>query len=182
MHPNDSHVLKQMAAWWRRNQTVVQQQRVFRPVKVRKSATKTDKLIVAPSGGIPPRVNYTLGSATCDVWNDDGNGTDTVADTGENITVYNWATSAVLSNGDRFGVASWNGTMWLAISDDCNDEGITVQPDPGTTGGTATGGGGGTVGWPLDDPYLDITPSAAVPSDGADIIGDVDAGKIPPPP
>lgn len=146
-------------------------------------SAQVSKLIVAPSGGIPPRVQGALGSATCDVWDDDGDELGHIQDTGEDILVYNWATSAVLANGERFGIASWNGSMWLAVSDDCNDEGTTVQPDPGTgTGSGVGGGGGGTVGWPADDPYLDIAPAVGSSSAGVDLIGDVDAGKIPPPP
>jgi hypothetical protein len=76
------------------------------------------------------------GSVECDVWNEN-NTTDQIKDSTQNITVYNWTTSAVCANGDRYGLAGWCNGAWYVIAEDCNDEGSSVQPGTGTgTGGT----------------------------------------------
>jgi hypothetical protein len=65
------------------------------------------------------------------VWNEN-NTTDQIKDSTQNITVYNWTTSAVCANGDRYGLAGWCNGAWYIIAEDCNDEGSTVSPGTGT--------------------------------------------------
>jgi hypothetical protein len=48
-------------------------------------------------------------------------------DSGEDIKVENWATSAVCANGDRYGLAGWVNNSWYVVAEDCNDEGSTLQ-------------------------------------------------------
>lgn len=90
------------------------------------------KLIKAPSGGIPGRVGTLLGGEICDVWTEAAT-TQQIQDGGDNIKVYNWTTSAVCANGDRYGIAAWCNGAWYIISEDCNDGGTTLEP---VTGGS----------------------------------------------
>lgn len=91
------------------------------------------KLIKAPSGGIPGRVGTLLGGVICDVWVESTTNSQLV-DSGEDIKVENWTTSAACANGDRYGIAGWVNGSWYVIAEDCNDEGGSVEP--GTGGGT----------------------------------------------
>jgi hypothetical protein len=91
-----------------------------------------NKLIKAPSGGIPGRVGTLLGSATCAVWTETSN-TRQIQDSGDTLVVYNWATSAVCSTGDRYGIAAWCNSAWYIIAEDCNDAGGTVQASSTTS-------------------------------------------------
>jgi hypothetical protein len=100
------------------------------------------KLIKAPSGGIPGRVGTLLGGVICDVWKEAAT-TQQIEDSGQDIKVMNWTTSAVCVNGDRYGIAAWINGGWYVIAEDCNDEGSTVTPASLATGG-------GTVGDAID--------------------------------
>lgn len=131
--PQDVKTIAEMRRWMQTNG----QAATIRPTYTRKpprmvQASKI-KLIKAPSGGIPGRVGTILGSATCDVWTENAT-TDQIKDSTLDITVYNWTTSAVCANGDRYGLAGWCNGAWYIIAEDCNDEGTTTQP--GTGGST----------------------------------------------
>jgi len=82
-------------------------------------------LIKAPSGGIPQRVGTLLGSATCDVYQTSSSGV--ISDSTENITVWNWGTTAACANGDRYGWAEYRHPIWYVVSEDCGDEGTQVS-------------------------------------------------------
>jgi hypothetical protein len=69
--------------------------------------------------------------------------TQQIEDSGQDIKVMNWTTSAVCVNGDRYGIAAWINGGWYVIAEDCNDEGVTVTPASLATGG-------GTVGDAID--------------------------------
>lgn len=130
---DDVRTIREMRRWMQTNG----QAGTIRPVYTHKSprmvAANRLKLIKAPSGGIPGRVGTVLGSVECDVWSEDAN-TEQIKDSTLNITVYNWTTSAVCANGDRYGLAGWCNGAWYVIAEDCNDEGTTTQP--GTGGST----------------------------------------------
>lgn len=100
------------------------------------------KLIKAPSGGIPGRVGTLLGGVICDVWVESTTNSQLV-DSGEDIKVENWTTSAACATGDRYGIAGWVNGSWYVLAEDCNDEGSTTQP--GTGSGT-----GGRIGDAID--------------------------------
>jgi len=100
------------------------------------------KLIKAPGGGIPGRVGSLLGGVFCDVLVESPT-TGQLEDSGEDIKVENWATSAACANGDRYGLAGWVNNSWYVVAEDCNDEGSTVTPASLATGG-------GTVGDAID--------------------------------
>lgn len=82
-------------------------------------------LIKAPSGGIPQRVGTLLGSATCDVYGASSSGV--ISDTTENITVWNWGTTAACANGDRYGWAEYRHPIWYVVSEDCGDSGSQIS-------------------------------------------------------
>ena len=82
-------------------------------------------LIKAPSGGIPQRVGTLMGSASCDVYTASTSGV--LSDTTENITVWNWGTTAACANGDRYGWAEYRHPLWWVVSEDCGDEGTQVN-------------------------------------------------------
>jgi len=84
------------------------------------------KLIKAPSGGIPGRVGTLLGGVMCDVLVESTT-TGQLEDSGEDIKVENWATSAACANGDRYGLAGWVNNSWYVVAEDCNDEGSTLE-------------------------------------------------------
>lgn len=131
--PQDVKTIAEMRRWMQTNG----QAGTVRPTYTRKpprtvQASKI-KLVKAPSGGIPGRVGTLLGSAQCDLWTESLT-TEQIQDSGRNITVYNWTTSAVCANGDRYGLAGWCNGAWYIIAEDCNDEGTTTQP--GTGGST----------------------------------------------
>lgn len=91
--------------------------------------------IKAPSGGIPPRASNLLGSATCDKYVI--NNTGQLEDSTDDVTVVNWATTAVCANGLRYGVAAYIDNNWVVVSEDCGDESGPVQPQAGQyTSGT----------------------------------------------
>jgi len=134
--PDDIKTIREMRRWIQTNG----QAGTVRPQYTRKPPrmlpTSQIKLIKAPSGGIPGRVGTLLGSVECDVWNEN-NTTNQIKDSTQNITVYNWTTTAACANGDRYGLAGWCNGAWYIIAEDCNDEGSSVQPGTGTgTGGT----------------------------------------------
>ena len=149
--PEDIRTLREWKAWLRTNgqrATVPQYVTLQPPRMIQQSVPH--KLIKAPSGGIPGRVGTLLGSVECDVWNEN-NTTDQIKDSTQNITVYNWTTTAACANGDRYGLAGWCNGAWYIIAEDCNDEGSSVQPGTGT-------GTGGTVGDAIDTGT--ITPAS----------------------
>lgn len=82
--------------------------------------------IKAPSGGIPPRVGLQMFSAVCDVYESNSSGT--LSDSGVDITVFNWGTSAACANGLRLGWAEYRsqGGIWRVVSEDCGDDGGQV--------------------------------------------------------
>ena len=132
--PDDVRKIREVHAWMRTNA----QRATIEPVYTKKpprmmSLSNPIKLVKAPSGGIPGRAGTILGSATCDVWTENAT-TDQIKDSTLDITVYNWTTSAVCANGDRYGLAGWCNGAWYIIAEDCNDEGTTTQP--GTGGST----------------------------------------------
>lgn len=131
--PQDVKTIAEMRRWMQANG----QAGTVRPMYTRKPPRMIPagkvRLIKAPSGGIPGRVGTVLGSVECDVWNENAT-TDQIKDSTLNITVYNWTTSAVCANGDRYGLAGWCNGAWYVIAEDCNDEGTTTQP--GTGGST----------------------------------------------
>jgi hypothetical protein len=87
------------------------------------------RMIKAPSGGIPGRVGSLMGGAICDIVTFDANGQLTVSS--DAIKVFNWASSAVCANGDRYGIAGWVNSAWLIVAEDCNDGGSTLPPVSG---------------------------------------------------
>ncbi len=82
-------------------------------------------LIKAPTGGIPQRVGTLMGSASCDVYAASSSGV--ISDTTENITVWNWGTTAACANGDRYGWAEYRHPLWWVVSEDCGDEGSQIN-------------------------------------------------------
>lgn len=94
-------------------------------------------VIKAPSGGIPARSGTTAGSATCDVYKNDGG---TLTDTTENITVYNLAEEKKLVNGDRYGVANPDkfGLYWVSTQDDASTLFAVNMTQTGGANGTST--------------------------------------------
>ncbi len=82
-------------------------------------------LVKAPSGGIPQRVGTLMGSASCDVYAASASGV--ISDTTENITVWNWGTTAACANGDRYGWAEYRHPLWWVVSEDCGDEGSQIN-------------------------------------------------------
>lgn len=90
--------------------------------------------IKAPSGGISGRVGSLLGSASCDLLTVSSS-TFAVSNTSSKATVYNWATAAACTKGDRYGVAIKINNIWMITAEDCNDTGSTVQPGTGSVGG-----------------------------------------------
>ena len=131
--PDDIKTIREMRRWMQTNG----QAGTIRPTYTRKVPRMISvgsvplKLIKAPSGGIPGRVGTLLGGATCDVWSEAAV-TQQIQDSGNDIKVYNWTTSAACANGDRFGIAGWVNGGWYIIAEDCNDEGSTVQPGTGS--------------------------------------------------
>lgn len=152
--PDDIKTIREMKRWMQTNG----QAGTLRPVYQRKvprllPAVQTKmRLIKAPSGGIPGRVGTLLGGVICDVWKESYT-TQQIEDSGGQIKVMNWTTSAVCANGDRFGIAAWINGGWYVIAEDCNDEGSTLEPGTGT-------GTGGTVGDAIDTGT--ITPATLV--------------------
>jgi len=66
-----------------------------------------------------------MGSATCDVYAATTSGV--ISDTTENITVWNWGTTAACANGDRYGWAEYRHPLWWVVSEDCGDEGTQIN-------------------------------------------------------
>ena len=89
------------------------------------------KLIKSPSGGIPGRVGTLLGGVICDVWTEAATNQQ-IQDSGDQIKVMNWTTSAACANGDRYGIAAWCNGGWYIIAEDCNDEGTVITPASGS--------------------------------------------------
>jgi hypothetical protein len=81
------------------------------------------KIVKAPADGIPARVGIDCGSATCDVL--EFNVNDELVDSEKDITVWNMITVAVLTHGERLGIAAKEIGVdrWWAIVDDCKDTG-----------------------------------------------------------
>lgn len=132
--PDDIRKLREILRWMQTNG----QSATIRPTYQRKVPRMISvgnvplKLVKAPEGGIPGRVGTLLGGVICDVWSE-ASVTQQIQDSGNDIKVYNWTTSAVCANGDRFGIAGWVNGGWYIISEDCNDEGSTVQPGVGSS-------------------------------------------------
>ena len=151
---DDIKTIREMRRWMQTNG----QAGTMRPTYQRKvprmftPTTSTMKLIKAPSGGIPGRVGTLLGGVICDVWKEAAT-TQQIEDSGQDIKVMNWTTSAVCVNGDRYGIAAWINGGWYVIAEDCNDEGTTLEPGAGS-------GTGGTVGEAIDTGTL--TPASMV--------------------
>jgi hypothetical protein len=128
---DDIKTIREMRRWMQTNG----QAGTMRPTYQRKvprmftPTTSTMKLIKAPSGGIPGRVGTLLGGVICDVWKEAAT-TQQIEDSGQDIKVMNWTTSAVCVNGDRYGIAAWINGGWYVIAEDCNDEGSTLQSVP----------------------------------------------------
>jgi hypothetical protein len=101
--------------------------------------TTTVRMVKAPAGGIPGRVGTLLGGATCDVYRQNTT-SQQIEDSGVDIKVYNWTTTAACTKGDRYGMAAWCNNGWHIIAEDCNDTGSTQPPVTG----------GGTVKTPTD--------------------------------
>jgi len=89
------------------------------------------KFVKAPSGGIPGRVGTLLGYANCTIWTE-ASSTKQIQASTDTITVFNWTTSPVCVNGDRYGIAAWCNSAWYIIAEDCNDEGSTILPGTGS--------------------------------------------------
>lgn len=87
----------------------------YNPMLVRAANTETFLLFRAPSGGIPARSGTTLGSATCDVFDQ------ALADTNRDITIHNWSRSVICDTGNRYGFAIKYRGRWFAIAEDCSD-------------------------------------------------------------
>jgi hypothetical protein len=135
---DDIRRLREMVAWYKANGSRPPEQPMARKVPRMFTAQQTMKLIKAPSGGIPGRVGTLLGGVICDVWKEAAT-TQQIEDSGQDIKVMNWTTSAVCVNGDRYGIAAWINGGWYVIAEDCNDEGTTLEP------GAGSGTGGGVV-------------------------------------
>jgi hypothetical protein len=142
--PDDIKTIREMKRWMQTNG----QAGTLRPTYQRKvprllPAVQTKmRLIKAPSGGIPGRVGTLLGGVICDVWKESYT-TQQIEDSGGQIKVMNWTTSAVCANGDRYGIAAWINGGWYIIAEDCNDDGSTTQPGSGS-------GTGGQIGDAID--------------------------------
>jgi hypothetical protein len=149
---DDIRRLREMVAWYKANGSRPPEQPMARKVPRMFTAQQTFKLIKAPSGGIPGRVGTLLGGVICDVWKEAAT-TQQIEDSGQDIKVMNWTTSAVCVNGDRYGIAAWINGGWYVIAEDCNDEGTTLEPGAGS-------GTGGTVGEAIDTGTL--TPASMV--------------------
>jgi hypothetical protein len=142
--PADIKAIREIKRWIQLNG----QSASIRPIYKQKTprmisvGSVAHKLIKAPSGGIPGRVGTLLGGVICDVWKEAAT-TQQIEDSGTDIKVMNWTTSAVCANGDRFGIAAWINGGWYIIAEDCNDEGSTLEPGTGSSSS-------GTVGDAID--------------------------------
>jgi hypothetical protein len=147
LSPDDIRALREWKAWLRTNgsRVTANDYVVSKPARMITKA-RSLKLIKAPEGGIPGRVGTLLGGVICDVWSE-ASVTQQIQDSGNDIKVYNWTTSAACVNGDRFGIAGWVNGGWYIIAEDCNDEGSTVEPGTGS-------GSGSTVGDAIDTSTL----------------------------
>ena len=126
--PDDIRALREWKAWLRTNgQRATEIPPVWHQPPRMVTKGRSLKLIKAPSGGIPGRVGTLLGGVICDVWKEAAT-TQQIEDSGTDIKVMNWTTSAVCANGDRFGIAAWINGGWYVIAEDCNDEGSTLEP------------------------------------------------------
>jgi hypothetical protein len=156
--PDDIKTIREMKRWMQTNG----QAGTMRPTyqhkvpRILQATTVQLKLIKAPSGGIPGRVGTLLGGVICDVWKEAAT-TQQIEDSGTDIKVMNWTTSAVCANGDRFGIAAWINGGWYIIAEDCNDEGSTLEPGTGSSSG-------GTVGDAIDTGTL--TPVTGIGAGG----------------
>lgn len=124
---DDIRELKSLAAWKRSHGQDTRHNSYQRKPPRVVTLPRVGRLIKAPSGGIPGRVGTLLGSATCDVW-ERGVETSTIADSTEDITVYNWSTSSACATGDRYGFAVWSefDRTWYIVAEDCNDDGSAI--------------------------------------------------------
>jgi hypothetical protein len=153
LSPDDIRALREWKAWLRTNsQRAIEIPPVWHQPPRMVTKGRPMKLIKAPSGGIPGRVGTLLGGVICDVWKESYT-TQQIEDSGGQIKVMNWTTSAVCANGDRYGIAAWINGGWYIIAEDCNDEGSTLESAIGS--GTA-----GTISDPLDTGTL--TPVSTV--------------------
>jgi hypothetical protein len=153
LSPDDIRALREWKAWLRTNgQRATRTEYVTLQPPRMITKGRAMKLIKAPSGGIPGRVGTLLGGVICDVWKEAAT-TQQIEDSGQDIKVMNWTTSAVCVNGDRYGIAAWINGGWYVIAEDCNDDGATLEPGAGS-------GTGGTVGEAIDTGTL--TPASMV--------------------
>jgi hypothetical protein len=125
-------------------------------------------LFQAPTGGIPKRVGTLPGQATCTIFG--RNSVGQLHSKIRTITIRNWATTAVCSNGDRYGWAAYHSGSWWAISEDCSD------------GGSSSGGTTGTLSsFSTTEPFtedVETTSSVATVQD-VPYQGSLDAATVP---
>lgn len=78
-------------------------------------------------GTVPGRVGAILGGAGCTIVT-----LKTINDelvlSSVGIKVYNWTTKTICLNGDKYGAAILIDGNWLAIAEDCNDDGPSLPP------------------------------------------------------
>jgi len=128
--PAETRQLREMFAWYR--------QQKARHVPHRQ--TQRARMIPpppafnfkAPEGGIPGRVGLLEGSAECELLNNNPT-TGMLELSGVTVTVRNWVTSAVCTEGDRYGAGNWINGLRKAIADDCNDEGSSSSMNSTST-------------------------------------------------
>lgn len=94
-------------------------------------------LFKAASGGISGRVGAILGSGTCELLSI-ANSNKLISLSGCTTTVYNWATAAACSSGERYGVGLKINNSWVVVAEDCKDTGNTIQSLSTTTTTTPT--------------------------------------------
>ena len=87
----------------------------------RKVTARRMVVIQAPPDGISAMMGTTVGSAECEIWRREADGTELIA-TGEMITVYSMIKQVTLDNGDRYGHAVFDryGDWWVSVGD-CSD-------------------------------------------------------------
>ena len=114
--------LEQMYREWQKLRPIIKDRQVL-PVRLPRMIGTAGgiKVIKAPANGIPARDGIDPGSVECDVLN--LNATDELIDSGDNLTVFNFVTVAVLTEGERIGLAAKEIDVerWWAIADDCKD-------------------------------------------------------------
>jgi len=123
--PAETRQLREMFAWYRQ-----QKARHIPPRQTQRARMIPPPPAFnfkAPEGGIPGRVGLLEGSAECELLNNNPT-TGMLELSGVTVTVRNWVTSAVCTEGDRYGAGNWINGLRKAIADDCNDEGAAMIP------------------------------------------------------